>query len=148
MAAEVQNGTGVVQGVANDGTAIAITGYATFLLQKATLDHIFDLQNVQDAGGFDATLLAINEHMELTIDLVLSGATRAAAAATGVFVAPLAVTTLTHFKISLFNSTKWVYIGGTKIDLSNGDRARLTGFKLRAYSDATQATSLSTIVTG
>ena len=39
MAQEVQNGKAVLWGIANDGTAISIDGYATFILQDGKLDH-------------------------------------------------------------------------------------------------------------
>lgn len=147
MAAEIQTGAGTIYGVANDGTAIAIPGYATFLIQSAGLEHQFDITDVKDGGGFDATAVAVNEHTEITIDFVMSGATRAAAAAIGVFLTPLSSVALTHFKISAFNGT-WQYRGGAKIDLSNNASGKLSGLKLRKYADATQNTALTTTVTG
>lgn len=144
---DIQTGAGVVQGVANDGTAISITGYATFLLKKTDLEHRFDLTEIKDAGGEDATLLAKNEHQEIEIDFVLSGATRAAAAATGVFITPLTKVTLAHFKISAFNGD-YTYVGGAKINLADVEQGRLTGLRLRKYADSTRNTSLTTTVSG
>lgn len=147
MSAETQTGSGTLHGITNSGSAITITGYATFLLQSVKGSHNFQLGEVKDAIGFDATLLASNEYIETTLDFVLSGATRAAAAATAVMPAPIAKLTLANFKVALFNGD-WVYVGGTVIDLSNIDRAKLNGLKMRKYADAAQNTALTTTVTG
>ncbi len=81
MAAEVQTGTATVWGVANDGTAISFTGYATFLLEGADATHKFRLKEITDANDYDANLIATNQHVELAINFKPSGATRSAASA-------------------------------------------------------------------
>ncbi len=146
MAADIQTGTATVFGVANDGTAIAISGYATFLIQGAKPTHKFDLAEVKDASGFDANLIATNGRVELDLDFIPSGATRAAAATVTAFLSPLATVTTTHFKVSALNGT-WIYIGDETIDLGNTASSKMT-LKVRKYDDSTQNTSLATVVSG
>ena len=143
MATEVQNGTGIVHGIRNDGSAITMTGYATFILETAKGQHKFKLDNVEDELGFDAALIATNGHVETDITWTPSGATRAAAEATAVFLTPLAKVTLDNFKITAFNGD-WIYIGDQSIDLSH-KMGKIT-LKVRKYDDATQNTSLTTTV--
>lgn len=142
MAAEIQVGTAVVSGITNNGSAITITGFATFIFDKAKAQHHFDLRDTKDAVGFDVNLAALNEYIEVDLDFEPSGATRAAAAAVAVFPAPLAAITLANFKISLFNAV-WVYVGGAALDLDKVANAEMTGLKIRKYADATQNTSLT-----
>ena len=146
MAAEIQTGTATVFGITNDGTAIAIPGYATFLLQGAKPTHKFTLTEIKDAGAFDAALIASNGHIELDLDFIPSGATRAAAAGVAVFLAPLAKVTTAHFKVAALNGD-FVYVGDESMDLSNVASVKMT-LKLRKYDDGTQNTSLTTTVVG
>jgi hypothetical protein len=145
MANEVQNGTGLIHGIANNGSAITLEGYATFLLETAKAGHKFKLDSIEDELGFDATLIATNGHVETTINWTPSGATRAAAAATAAFLTPLATVTLANFKVAAFNGD-WIYVGDQSIDLSHG--VGKMSLKLRKYDDSTQNTSLTTTVTG
>lgn len=139
-------GTGVVHGITNSGSAITMTGYATFILEGANGTHNFDLNAIKDARGFDTTLIATNGHVELDVTWAPSGATRSAAATTAVFIAPLAKTTLANFSIAAFNGD-WVYIGGETLQLSATGPAKMS-LKLRKYDDSTQNTSLTTTVSG
>ena len=145
MAAEIQNGTGVLYGVNNSGSPITMLGYATFILEAGKAGHKFKLTAVEDALDFDAALIAANGNVELEITWTPSGATRAAAAATAVFLAPLAKVTLANFKVTAFNGD-WVYIGDETIDVSRG--VGKMSLKIRKYDDATQNTSLTTTVSG
>lgn len=146
MAAEIQNGTATVFGITNDGTAISIAGYATFLLQGASPTHKFDIKAIKDADNYDANLIASNGMVEMDIDFYPSGSTRAAAAAVAVFLSPLSSVATAHFKIAALNGT-WIYIGNEKLDLSNSDSAKIT-LPLRKYDDSTQNTSLVATVSG
>lgn len=132
-------------GITNDGTAISMTGYASFLMESGKAGHKFELDAIKDMNKADATLISTNGHVELDVSWVPSGATRAAAAATAVFLAPLTKVTLAHFKVGAFNGD-WVYVGDESIDLSLG--AAKISLKLRKYDDAAQNTSLTTTVTG
>ena len=145
--ADTQVGTGVIQGITNDGSTMTITGFATFLMQDMEAEEQFDLSTGKDAGGFDANLSAVNERIEQTIDFIIAGPTRAAAAATAVFIAPLAKITIAHHKIAAFNGD-WIYMGGQKISVNNVNQGRINGLKIRRYTDATQNTSLTTTVSG
>jgi hypothetical protein len=145
MAAEIQYGKAVVHGITNGGTAISIAGYATFILDSLKGGHKFDLDEVKDELKFDASLIAVNGHLEVTINWKPAGATRAAAAATAVILAPLANVALANFKVAAFNGT-WIYVGDNEISLSQSPAGM--SIKIRKYDDATQNTSLTTIVTG
>jgi hypothetical protein len=145
MASDVQNGTGILFGITNDGTPITMLGYATFVLEGADLGHKFDLDTVKDVGKFDASLIATNAHTEVEITWVPSGATRAAAATTAAALLPLAKVTLTHFKVSAFNGD-YIYVGDLAIKLTQG--VAKMSLKIRKYDDSTQNTSLTTTVTG
>ncbi len=145
MAAEIQTGTAVIAGITNDGTTIAMPGYATFILDTAKAGHKFDLDAVKDENKYDKALVATNGHIELDVNWTPSGATRAAAAATAVFLTPLASVAMAHFKVAAFNGT-WIYVGDASIDLSQGP-AKMT-MKLRKYDDSTQNTSLAATVSG
>ncbi len=146
MAAEVQTGTATVWGVANDGTAISLTGYATFLLEGADATHKFRLKEITDANDYDANLIATNQHVEMTLNFKPSGATRSAAAAVAVFIAALAAIVTSHFKIPVFNGT-WVYVGDETISLKSNDSAAMK-LPVRKYDDATQNASLTSTITG
>ncbi len=146
MAAEVQTGVATVWGVANDGTAISIGGYATFLLEGSELTHKFRLKTITDANDFDANHIATNQHVEQVLTFKPSGSTRAAASAVAVFIAALASVVTSHFKIAAFNGT-WTYMGDETISLKSNDSA---GMKLPVwkYDDSAQNTSLSTTISG
>lgn len=145
MPNEVQTGTGILHGIGNNGSAITMTGYATFTLETSKAQHKFKLEAVEDELGFDRALIATNANIEVDITWTPSGATRAAAAATAAFLDPLATVTLANFKVAEFNGT-WVYIGDSSIDLSHKQAKMM--LKIRKYDDATQNTSLTTTVVG
>lgn len=145
MAAEIQTGTGILFGITNDGTAISMSGFATFILDTVKGPHKFDLDAVKSETKYDAALIATNGHIELDITFTPSGATRAAAAAIAVYLAPLAKVTLNHFKVTAFNAD-WVYVGDASIDLSQGP-AKMS-LKIRKYDDATQNAALVVTTSG
>lgn len=143
MANEVQTGTGILHGISNTGSAITMSGYASFILDTVKGAHKFKLDAVEDELGFDKSLIATNSHIELDIMWSPSGATRAAAVATAVILTPLAKVTLAQFAADAFNGD-WVYIGDESLDLSHGS-AKMS-LKVRKYDDSTQNASLTTTV--
>jgi len=143
MGEAVQTGTAIVTGIDNNGTAITIEGYATFLLETAKANHKFELDAVKDENNFDASLIATNGHVEVDLTWTPSGASLAAAAATAVFLPPLSRVTLDNFKVDTFNAD-WIYIGDSSIDLSH--KQGKMSLKIRKYDDDDQNTSLSTTV--
>ena len=145
MPAEIQTGTGIVYGVTNSGSAITMTGFATFILETAKGGHKFDLADIKDENNADVTLIATNARIELDIAWTPSGATRAAAATTAAFITPLTKVTLANFKVTAFNGD-YVYVGDESIDLSHG--AAKMSMKLRRYTDTNQNASLVATVTG
>jgi hypothetical protein len=145
MPAEIQTGKGIVYGITNSGSAITMTGYATFILDSVKGSHKFDLDEVKDETKYDVSLIAVNGRLEITVSWKPSGATRAAAATTAVVIAPLAKVTLANFKIAAYNGD-WVYIGDEELGVEQGPATM--SLKLRKYDDATQNTSLTTTVSG
>jgi hypothetical protein len=143
MANQVQTGTAVLYGITNNGTPISISGYATFLLETAKGNHKFELDAVKDETNFDASLIASNGHIEADITWTPSGASKAAAAATAVFLEPLAKVTLANFAVDALNGD-WIYVGDQGIDL-NHKQGKMT-LKIRKYDDADQNASLTTAV--
>lgn len=142
---EVQSGTAIVFGIANDGTAISMEGYATFILETAKANHKFKLDSVEDENGYDKSLIATNAHRELDITWTPSGATRAAAAGTAVFLEPISKVALANFKLDIFNGD-YIYIGDAGLELSH--KQGKMSMKLRKYDDADQNASLTTTVSG
>lgn len=145
MASEVQVGRAYIHGIRNDGTAIGLSGYATFTLDTVKLDHKFDSEFLKDEIGFDAAGIATNEHIECAIAWMPTGATRAAAAATAAFLSPYSKVTLSHFELTIANGD-WLYIGDASIDLSKKEGKM--ALKLRRYVDDVQNASMTTTVNG
>jgi hypothetical protein len=145
MADEIQTGTAVLFGIANDGSAITMEGYATFILETTKANHKFKIDNVEDENGFDKALVATNPHREIDITWTPSGATRADAAATAVFLEPLDKVTLDNFKATVFNGD-YIYIGDAGLEL-NHKQGKMS-MKLRKYDDDAQNASLTTTVSG
>ncbi len=143
MPTETQNGTAVLFGIRNNGTAISIEGYATTLIDSAKIGHKFKLSEVQDENDFDASLQATNAHFEVDITFVPSGASRGDAEAVAAFVEPLAKVTLGNFAVEILNGD-FLYVGDGSIDLSHG--VGKMSLKLRKYADEDQNTSLTTTV--
>lgn len=143
-------------GIQNNGNAIAITGYASFLDPKFDGDHNFRTIDGHDAIGNDASIAAFNEYFEITIDFTPSGATRAAAAAGVIVPTPLASVVISNCKttgtfsssaLQLFNNT-FIYMGGIKISQQTAAAAKLSGLKLRCYANAAQNLLLTGTVEG
>lgn len=145
MASDVQTGKGTLYGISNSGSAITMTGFASFTLEGAKGGHKFKLDALQDENNFDAALIATNAHVEVDLTWAPTAATRAAAASTAVFLTPLSKVTLANFKVAAFNGD-WIYVGDQSIDLSKGF-AKIS-LKVRKYDDATQNASLTTTVSG
>lgn len=145
MPAELQTGKGILFGITNSGAAITMLGFATFILEAGKAAHKFKLDAIEDELAADAALIATNPHVELDLTWTASGATRAAAAATAVFLTPLSKVTLANFKVGAFNGD-WIYVGDESIDLSHG--AGKISLKVRKYDDPTQNASLVTTVSG
>jgi hypothetical protein len=145
MALEVQNGLAQIHGIRNNGSAITIEGYASFLLDTAKATHKFKVTEGEDENGFDANLTATNAHVEIDLTFRPAGATRDAAEDVAVFLEPLSSVTLANFKIEEFNGV-WIYIEGGSIDLSHATGTM--NLKLRKYKDGDQNTSLSATITG
>ena len=144
---EVQTGQATTYGITNDGTPITITGYVSFIYDSAKLAHMFDIDDVKNEIKFDAAAIACNEHFDLDTAFTPTGISRTGAAQQCVFPLPLAKVTFSHFKVALFNGD-YQYRGGTAIDLTGGQPAKISGMKVRRYADSGQNASLTTTVVG
>jgi|GEM_PF-6770601 len=162
MIPEILVGQAVLHGILNDGTQIGFSPYATFVLNKVTGNHTFEMKALKDETDFTCAMIAVDEGNEVDIDLTISAGTagtRAAAAALAVYPSPLQSLTLSHLKtqgafasinntsVKLFDGT-FIYMGGAKIDMSQADFVKLTGMKIKKWANAAQNTSLGTTVTG
>jgi hypothetical protein len=145
MPAELQTGKGLLYGITNSGAIITMLGFATFILDAVKGAHKFKLEAIEDELNADVSLIATNPHVEIDVTWTPSGASRAAAAATAVFLTPLTKVTLANFKVAAFNGD-WIYVGDESIDLSHA--AGKLSLKLRKYDDPTQNASLTTTVNG
>lgn len=146
MASELQTGKGILWGVGGaDSNSVTIEGYASFILDGAKGAHKFKLSAIEDENEFDASLIATNASKELDLTWTPSGATRAAALATAVYLKPLTKITLSNFKIAEYNDD-WIYIGDQSIDLSHA--AAKISLKIRKYDDPDQNKALTTLVEG
>jgi hypothetical protein len=139
--AEIQKGEAKLFGITNDGTAFTIAGFATFTAESAGLTHEFDLLDEKDATNHDVTSIATNARVRGDITIQPSGATRTAAAAVAVFLAPLTTVTLANFKLAALNGA-WQYAGGQQIQLNFNSPAKIT-LPIRKWSNTTQNTSLT-----
>jgi hypothetical protein len=152
MAAPVQRGKGVVQGVPG---AFDVLVYVT----QQTLDGMqqWDLQTGKDVNGADQWWLARNEHMETDVKVEFVATTNELAAtpvstSSGVLSAlgqpltgPLQAVTLSGFTLAALNGVYQMQ-SGAKFDIKNVGIAEAT-YKLRRYADATQNTLANTVPT-
>jgi hypothetical protein len=144
---EIQTGTAKLMGITNSGTAIAISCFATFVAQAIDLADNTRIKEEQDETDFDVTLIATNQNIEGRLTIEPSGASRSAAAAVAVFLAPLSSVQLSNFKLAALNSNYWIYMGKQRIMLNNKDSAKIE-LPVRLYANSAQAAALSTTVVG
>ncbi len=140
--ADVQTGLGIVYGI--QGT-ITMTGVASFTLESAKATHNFEVDDMKDGTNFTFSTVAVDPSIELEVQWTPSGATRAAAHATTVFLDPLTKVTLAGFTATQFNGD-YQYRSGGSIDLSKKEGKM--SFKLKRWTDGTQNGLLTTTVTG
>jgi hypothetical protein len=144
MPQEVINGSAILHGIRNDGTAIDIE-YLAFI-DTAKLQDKVKVEDIEDEQGFDAATVYTNRHYEVDITLTPKASTRAAVEAATVLLEPGTALTFQHFAVAIFNGV-WTYRGDQSIELSKGKEGKVT-LKFRKYADEDQNTSLSTTVTG
>jgi hypothetical protein len=128
--ATVQKGAATLYGV---GTSCSVTGYASALLQDGKLDHKFKLTAVEDEKGCDASLVAQNEHYEVTVTFV-----PLAAGCTISGTTPLATVALAGFGCGDLNGN-WYYVGDGSVNLSQASGK--ISLKLRRYIDNSNLTA-------
>jgi hypothetical protein len=156
MVSDVIVGDAVIHGIPSNGSAIILTGYTNFLMDKAEAEHMFESYFTKDSQGNDAGGTAFNEHADVIVDFTVTGSTRSAAAAGLVFVSPFAVMSLANFQVNgqflsssqnIFNQTM-LYVGGARITLSQMVAGKITGLKMRVWANAAQNALMTTLVIG
>jgi hypothetical protein len=140
MPNESQTGKATVFGL----ESTTLSGFATLLNQSGKASHKFKLGETLDGNGSDANLTATNAMIELDWEFVPVGASKAAAAAVTVFLAPLAKVTIAGHPVTVYNGD-WIYIGDAGMSMTNVERLSYS-LKLRKYVDPTQNASLTTAV--
>lgn len=145
MASEVQQGKAIIFGITNNGTAITMTGVATFILDSVKGQHNFDVDEIRDENNFTASVIASEMHEEIDVQWTPSAATRALAAGTAAYPVALSKVTLANFAVDQFNGD-YQYRPGASIDLGKKD-AKMS-IKLRKWQDSDQNASLTTTVSG
>ena len=151
MPAEVLTGIAALNGIQNNGSAITLKGYATFVIQKLASTHNFDIADLKDERGFDVAAKATNTYKEIDADFTPASTTRALTASfidtLTAALTPLCSVAIANCKVTSFNGTYQYRGGGIVTQDASGD-VKVTGMKLRKYDDATQNTSLTTVVVG
>ena len=140
MASSVMKGKAIVE--TSVGAMDVYAGVTNEQLQAA---HAWESEEIKDDKGFDMTWIARNENFTMSVEIKLTGASKAAAATAAVFLAPYAAVTLSGFTLSWMNAV-WQYVGGTTINLS-ASKHGTANIKLRKYADATQNTASHTDAT-
>lgn len=128
-------------GITNDGTAIAITGAASFELDSDDVALTWDEKANKDTTGNVQNFVQTNFKYERTIKITPSGATRTQAAAVSDAVLALGTLVVTHYKVAAFNGS-WRVKPGTKISLKMDDNASID-ISAEKYVNASQNAALT-----
>jgi hypothetical protein len=140
--AEVQIGAvAYLFGIANDGTAISITGIASFETESDDVTSTWTEKENADTKGSVQNITQFNFKYERAIKFKPSGATRAAAHAVADAVVTLQNLVVADYKLATFNGT-WRIKPGTKINLKMGDDA-VIDINAEKYVNANQNTALT-----
>lgn len=128
-------------GITNNGTAISMTGLASFELDSDDLSLTWKEKEKTDTTGNTQNITAVNFKYERSVKFNPSGATRAAAAA--VCDAALTLTSLVvaNYKVAAFNGV-WRIKPGTKISLKADDDAAID-ISCEKYVNANQNAALT-----
>ena len=128
-------------GITNNGTAISMTGLASFELDSDDLSLTWKEKEKTDTTGNTQNITAVNFKYERSVKFNPSGATRAAAAA--VCDAALTLTSLVvaNYKVAAFNGA-WRIKPGTKISLKADDDAAID-ISCEKYVNANQNAALT-----
>lgn len=132
-------------------TAGALDAYASITIGNVKGDHTWEPEEVKDFEGFDQSWLARNEHINISISVKLTGASKVLAIANGAFLVPYSAVTLSGFDLPWLNTTgvggkytgTWQYREGGSLDLVNTGVGGME-IKLRKYADPTQNTAATT----
>lgn len=133
-------------------TAGSMDLYANVTIQGVKGSQTWATEEVQDFEGFDAAWLARNEHVEIKVNVKLTGTSKANAIAGATFLLPLSAVVLSGFDLPWLNAAgisgprytgNWQLREGTAIDLTN-DKTGGAEITLRKYADPTQNTAATT----
>jgi hypothetical protein len=112
---ETQVGVAKIFGLIG-ATVVVLTGAATITLEKADVEHTFDLHDHEGQDGNVESIIGYNERLEVTIDFAPNGAARtdAITSAANSWPGMLSKVVLSAFKIAKFNGN-YNYVGGAKV---------------------------------
>jgi len=128
-------------GITNDGTAISMTGVASFELDSDDVTLTWTEKENKDTTGNVQNLIQTNFKYERAIKFSPSGATRAAAAAVADAVVTLQNLVVAHYKVATFNGTYRIK-PGTKINLKMDDNASID-IQCEKYVNSSQNAALT-----
>ena len=142
---DVQVGKGILFGITNSGTPIAITGVIG-ILDTAKIARKAKIENIEDEQGFTAAKVAVDPHMECDFVWTPAGASRTAARAGATLLVALSKVTISGFPTDFIGGAingDWLYETDQSIDLSH-KQAKIM-LKLRKWDDADQNAALTTV---
>ena len=125
----------------NNGTAISITGLASFETDSDEVTYTWTEKENPDTTGHVQNITQYNFKYERSIKFKPSGATRTAAAAVADAVVTLIVLVVANYKVAAFNGT-WRIKPGTKINLKQADDATID-ISAEKFANAQQNTALT-----
>jgi hypothetical protein len=128
-------------GITNDGTAIAMTGVASFELDSDDVTLTWSESENKDTTGNTQNITQRNFKYERSVKFAPSGATRTAAAAVADAVVTLQNLVVSHYKVAAFNGT-WRIKPGTKINLKMDDSASID-ISCEKFVNASQNSALT-----
>lgn len=119
--------------------------WAQVSTQSLSGKHNWDGSNIKDAAGFENAWDARNANIVISVSLILTGASKAAAIANAAFLEEYDEVVLSSFDLPWLNATgvggyftgSWCYHEGGTIDLSN-ERPGGMNISLRKFKDPTQ----------
>lgn len=139
--AEVQTGVAVVWGLATGATG---TGMGTFIAQSADFAVEGELIEIRNIAGEVVGQVHYNPKQTLTMEVIPTGATKAAAKSANVLPLPGTVITVADTddtEVSGTNAGKYIFLKGSK-KKSNTDVTKLT-FDLMQYVNQDVTTAVT-----
>lgn len=128
-------------GILNSGTAIALTGVASFELDSDDQTYTWTEKKNKDTTGNTQNIIETEFIFDRTLKFTPSGATRAAAHAVADAVVSLQVAIIANYKLATFNGTYRIK-PGTKVSLKMDDNGSID-IPLERWANAPQNAQLT-----